>query len=381
MLRLLPIPKAPERLDRKNGLIDTLFMVLLLPVIAILCVLTVIICDALLIPRSVSSVISSVFVAIVVAIAVWRGRVTPMIDEYRRGKINRLMEYEAARRKSFAAYAGWSTGLTRGAPLGPLFAHVNGNMIREYRDAGIRQDNWRYETCSTEYGNYSVVQIKIDRRLPNIFFDGLHNGRVERALMDAGQRLRLDVNFDDYVHAYSPYRYEIDTLALFSPEVLQVIMRLNFCDIELYRNTIYLYMPVIEPEGIAEFVGYGYALRDALAHNFHTYRDERIEYAEGRRTVSVHASRLNQRKAAPVGSYYLIGVGVVIVMMFIPVLILAIVSSRDIGSILELVGMIALGLFICIWFGIRAVVKAQRESRESRRQAQTPGTRDHTAWK
>lgn len=120
---------------------------------------------------------------------------------------------------------------------------------------GLSGDDWQYGElayktyrrlksgeyhASTVY--YSIFELKLDRSLPNMFFDGTKShGQQYRWLVDDDQITSLEGDFDDHFITYFPEGYHIDARSSISPEVMTAMIDLGPCDIELYRDKLYIY--------------------------------------------------------------------------------------------------------------------------------------------
>ncbi|HRJ06148.1 MAG TPA: hypothetical protein PK096_01105 [Candidatus Saccharibacteria bacterium] len=140
---------------------------------------------------------------------------------------------------------------------------------------------------------YSVLRLDLPRELPNIFFDShKSHGRQLQFRVDNAQRMRFEGNFDTFFTTYSPFRYEIDTLAFITPEVMQAMIAASEYDIELHGRYLYLYGPLLPLKDLDTMVRKAINIHSSLMNNIVTYRDERTTPTTGRHTVDISARNL-----------------------------------------------------------------------------------------
>ena len=264
----------------------------------------------------------------------------------------------------------------------PVFAALNQGknyIMRKYtvyidhlKALRIETDDWIYQICATDKNEYySMMSIPISRRLPNVFFDNVKNGTANSRVLDIGQRLTMDVNFDDYFRAYSPYGYDIDTLALFSPEVLEALI--NNCgggDVELYKDRLFLYIPVVDPAGMAPMYQALVNVRDALMNNSTTYADDRLERAEQRETTTKHASNLLVKQ--PYMGVFLIFLG-----GFSCYNVFNELSEKS--DLLDVIFGATISVALVL-FGVLLVIFTATDNRRSKKERMDQATRDNSVW-
>ncbi len=147
---------------------------------------------------------------------------------------------------------------------------------------------------STVY--FSVGVIKLARILPNVFFDSKSSGKMEfKKLFKRSQLHSLEGNFDDFFDTYFAEDYQIDNLSFITPEVMQAILEAKEYDVEIYKDKLYLYQELKEmPAQMIDIEDKCKLIRAKLNNNIHTYRDQRIDYSKGRRTVSIQGIELRR---------------------------------------------------------------------------------------
>jgi hypothetical protein len=179
----------------------------------------------------------------------------------------------------------------------------------DYEFSMYRRSKYGKYKARTYY--YAIAAFQLPRKLPNVFFDGNVSGKHEfKLLFDNSQVHSLEGNFDKFFKTYFHNDYTIDNLSFITPEVMQAIIDASEYDIEIYGDKLYLYNELeLMPNQLLDMEKKGKAIRQKLLNNINTYRDERISYDEGRRTVSVLGFNLKQSLTI---SYLKLIVGVVL---------------------------------------------------------------------
>ncbi len=155
-------------------------------------------------------------------------------------------------------------------------------IITKYQKIGRIYDK-------SESMSFSIAFFKLPRILPNIFFDSKQSGGREfKYLFSENQCHSLEGDFDTYFDTYFHNDYKIDSLSFITPEVLEIVKTARNFDIEIYGDTIYLYSELqAMPRQIMEMKKLGSSIREKLLQNIMTYRDDRIDYELGRKTISI----------------------------------------------------------------------------------------------
>ena len=197
-------------------------------------------------------------------------------------------------------------------PLSEMLQDISENK-RKFRKQRIENsyigDGWGYgEYVFTRYGetkhgtydvadyHYAVAVFRLPRKLPNVLFDSkATGGREFKALLDDSQRHSLESIFDNYFDTYFHNDYTIDNLSFITPEVMEAIIEAKEYDVEIYRDYVYLYNELEDmPAQLIDMQRKGFAIVNKLLNNIYSYRDERIPYVDGRRTVSIRGLRLQK---------------------------------------------------------------------------------------
>jgi hypothetical protein len=155
----------------------------------------------------------------------------------------------------------------------------------------------KYDTATIYY---AVAMFTLPRKLPNVFFDSHKTGGKEfSVLFDAAQKHSLESVFDDYFTTYFHEDYKIDSLSFITPEVMEVLIAAQEYDIEIYQDKLYIYNELENmPQQLENMWRSGDRIRQKLLNNILSYRDERIDFADGRKTVSTLGLTL-QRSPTP----------------------------------------------------------------------------------
>jgi len=168
----------------------------------------------------------------------------------------------------------------------------------------------------TEYF-YAIAAFKLPRKLPNVMFDSkLTGGREFKALLDDSQKHSLESIFGKYFDTYFHEDYNIDSLSFITPEVMEAIIEAKEYDVEIHGEYLYLYNELENmPKQLLDMKRLGENIFTKLENNIYSYRDDRIAYSQGRRTVSVLG--LNLKKSLTFDYIILTFIGFFIAAVFI----------------------------------------------------------------
>lgn len=128
---------------------------------------------------------------------------------------------------------------------------------------------------------------------------------------DTSQKHSLEGNFDKHFTTYFPKFYSIDALSIISPEVMQTLITADEFDIEIHRDTLYLFGALQSPERVKTMITAGKNIRHSLLNNIHTYRDEHLAVADGRKSVSTYGIELRSNPWIEL-PLALLGVGILV---------------------------------------------------------------------
>lgn len=221
---------------------------------------------------------------------------------------------------------GHAFGLRKGSylPLSPTIKDISEAAHMRLARNAYGNDDWSFcdirfiRFRETNRGSFpsktqyvSVAAFRLPRVLPNIFFDSKRTqGREFKLLFKSSQRHSLEGDFDTYFTTYFHEDYIIDNLSFITPDVMLDLIAACEYDIEIYGDTLYLYGDVMTmPKQLLDMQRVGFALQRRLSRSALTYRDERIDFDYGRKTVSTQGIRLRRSLSrAQVG----IGFGIVL---------------------------------------------------------------------
>ena len=124
---------------------------------------------------------------------------------------------------------------------------------------------------------YGIYQASLSKALPHLVFDSkVAMGRQFNRSYLKAQSLAVDANFDQAFDSYSPQGYQIDSLSFITPEVLEVMLQLTACDIEILDNQLFCYADgTLTAEGLVWFEHKCQELYRHLNNNISSYRDVR----------------------------------------------------------------------------------------------------------
>ncbi len=165
----------------------------------------------------------------------------------------------------------------------------------EFEDHGIQGDGWKY----TDYTHVSgaiglrkelgVLQVALPRELPHLVFDSRRvGGRNLGVHFDRNQRIVLEGNFNDFFDVYFPAHYHIDATSIMSPTVMEALLTAADYEVEIYRDTLYVYGPPFAADELPRVVAKAFAIRDALAARSGAYRDQRTGDAMTRQAIDAY---------------------------------------------------------------------------------------------
>lgn len=172
----------------------------------------------------------------------------------------------------------------------PIRLHAN-STVYDVRREYYRQT--KYGSYKSKETYYTLFEYKLHRKLPNIVFDSKSaKGRQFSKLYVGAQKLQLEGNFSDVFDAYMPKHYHIDSLSFITPEVMHAMLDLRNNDIEINGDSLLIYAPLLSNQEIDTITPTIDNLYQTLNNNLESYRDERLDYAQGKKVVTQFGSKL-----------------------------------------------------------------------------------------
>jgi hypothetical protein len=189
--------------------------------------------------------------------------------------------------------------------------HVFNNLITtkqwSYADyiyeVGGSEDSADFE--GTVY--YSVIGIKLPRKMPNVFFDSkkLRNDQFKK-IFTQDQVFNLEYQFERYFIGYFPSGYVKDIMSYITPDIMEALVAADDYDIEIVGDRLFLYGYMSEGwQTERTMLQQALKLSKQMQHGVKTYRDERLPYKEGREGVALGGLELaRQRLRLTLGAIY-----------------------------------------------------------------------------
>lgn len=147
---------------------------------------------------------------------------------------------------------------------------------------------------------YSLIEVPLSRKLPNIFFDGYKShGQQFHWLIDPRQIDSLEDDFDNYFITYFPEHYHVDARSIIGPEVMQAMIDIYPADIEIYGDSLFIYSALVPVGQIERFTKKALRIRDVMMDNAEYYEDTLRESGQDRKAIAVHGAKLNKRNVFP----------------------------------------------------------------------------------
>lgn len=134
---------------------------------------------------------------------------------------------------------------------------------------------------------YGVIRCKLDKKLPNVFFDATSNntlGFSNFSELRNNQQLSMEGDFDKYFKVYVPSDYQTDTLYWLTPELMQLLKEhMSNFDIEIVDNYLYAYHSAkfkFNAQEIPSLIQIGQWLLAQFNQNTKNYKDSRTATAD-----------------------------------------------------------------------------------------------------
>ena len=246
-------------------------------------------------------------------------------------------------------------------------------MLITQRDANVTNslstDDWIYGELSYdryrrikggEYKSdtvyYSLLEVPLSRKLPNMFFDGFKaHGQQFHWLIDSQQITSLEGDFDSYFITYFPEQYHIDARSVISPEVMQAMIDIYPVDIEICGDSLFIYSALLPTDEITTFTKKAIKIRDVMMDNAECYVDTLVSGAD-KKDVSVYGAELSRRNVFP----WLI---IMILLVYSVPLYVGETSSSVLQKIIRIVVIVAVtGYEVYRWLSVRRASNAKRKA-------------------
>lgn len=157
----------------------------------------------------------------------------------------------------------------------------------------------------TKYGRYKAGEVlyaamatRLPRKLPNVLFDSSKSRKRQfRFLFSKSQKHSLEGDFDKHFTTYFPEQYTVDSMSFISPDVMIALRDASDYDFEIQDDVLYMFGSMYDPrEQISDMSAKLMKIKQELLDNVLTYRDERVAYADGRKTVHAQGLRLKRSR-------------------------------------------------------------------------------------
>lgn len=173
----------------------------------------------------------------------------------------------------------------------PTFTHSYIGSGWGYTDFSFKEltNNYKREIYTTNTYHFAVGVFTLSRPLPNVFFDSKRTGNREfKLLFREDQRHQLEGDFHLHFDTYFTEDYTIDSLSFITPDVMLTLREASNYDIEIFGNKLYLINDLESmPTQLDDIEAKGKAIRDSLQRNIERYRDDRVPFKIGRKTVDI----------------------------------------------------------------------------------------------
>ena len=161
-------------------------------------------------------------------------------------------------------------------------------------------DWWIGDASSTTYNDkgattercYTIFEAKLRQIVPHLVFDSRKaKGRQFRSIYLKSERLQavFGAEFERLFVSHSPEHHDIETLSFITPEVVEAMIDLPDCDLELIDNSLLAYAPFLPAKKVDDFRCRWLNLHRKLNDNLRHYQlpDQDIK-PFGRRLLKDH---------------------------------------------------------------------------------------------
>ena len=185
-------------------------------------------------------------------------------------------------------------------------------------------DYWRiYDAsfnCHSRQGVYrtyrTVYEARLSKPVPHLVFDSkaIKTWQFKRVYLK-GQKLDLGLKFADYFSGYSAINCPADCLSFLTPSVLEAIIALGKCDIEILADRLLCYAPLTSTKKLDDFETRCQNLHQLLNDGLSSYQISQPKAS----AVGQFASRLRQDPVRWLMS----------IVTYLPLVGLAVLAVRD----------------------------------------------------
>lgn len=161
----------------------------------------------------------------------------------------KLAAYQKFFWQGYARKMGWSY-VEKGLETdehGLMFRQGHGRNITSVLTGTLDNRPLRLRTYRFRIGSgrsstiyaYTVYSLRFQGRFPHLYLDHRQDGFGTQA----GVRLPVPREFEEYFHLYAPEEYEIEALAIFTPEVFAGLLdRKLYYDLEFVDQELHVYI-------------------------------------------------------------------------------------------------------------------------------------------
>lgn len=150
--------------------------------------------------------------------------------------------------RTFARAHGWTYAEqgTIDDERAAMFKEGHGRQVRNVVSGMIDQQPLRIFEYLFKVGHgkrettytYTVYEIRFHGSFPHVYL----NHRRNQYSLHIGTRLPLPVEFEKSFHLFGPKEYEIEVLEIFTPDILELLLSLNFPhDVELVNQELLVF--------------------------------------------------------------------------------------------------------------------------------------------
>ena len=115
-------------------------------------------------------------------------------------------------------------------------------------------DEDKSEVYKTAEAYYTVFEVKLRQIVPHLLFDGkFAKSQQFHSIYLPSQKIEGIVGLDDYFAVYSPKYHQIEALSFITPEVVESLIQLQDCDIEIIDDSLFCYASLLNEQQLSYF--------------------------------------------------------------------------------------------------------------------------------